>query len=300
MEHGDPKMNRWAEERLARLEPAAEWRPDADRGLARLRQKSRSVRRRRWGVTLAGALALASSLFVIPGCQAATCRQPSENLAERLWKTMFRDDQVATPRLITPPAAPALKTQQDPPAPPVPVSPAPRWNFKHSGSAAAKVTCEIYTDYECPACASFYAEIVPQFVTDYVATGKVKLVHRDYPLTMHRHSRLAARFANAAGEAGHYETAVSRIFRTQSAWGLTGDIDTQLAEVLAPEIMAKVRRLVQNDARLDETVESDIEQGRADQIRSTPSIVIAANGQRTVYTHMDYTMLKNALDAVLK
>ena len=300
MEHGDPKMNRWAEERLARLEPAAEWRPDADRGLERLRHKSRTVRRRRWGVTLAGALALASSLFVIPGCQAATCKQPSENLAERLWRTMFRDDHVATPKTLRPPAAPGPSVQPDPPPAPAAVSPAPRWQFKQAGAAAAKVSCEIYTDYECPACARFYAEIVPHLVAEYVAAGKVKLIHRDYPLTMHQHSRLAARFANAAGEAGHYETAVSQIFRTQSAWGLTGDIATQLAQVLTPETMAKVRRLVENDVRLDETVESDIEQGRADQIRSTPSIVIAAKGRRTVYTHLDYTMLKDALDSALK
>jgi protein-disulfide isomerase len=38
-------------------------------------------------------------------------------------------------------------------------------------------------------------------VADYVKTGKVRLIHRDFPLAMHQHSKLAARYANDRGKA---------------------------------------------------------------------------------------------------
>jgi protein-disulfide isomerase len=304
MENDDQNVNRWVDERMSHLE-APEWRPDAGRGLARLRQKGRTVRRRRWGISLAGAAALAASLFTIPGCQAATCKVQSQNLAEHLWNAVFRVKDVAPPRVIPAvPAAPAPpKTSANAfspaPVPPLPQIAAPA-NFKETGSPSAPVMCEIYTDYECPHCATFYAEIVPQLRADYVNTGKVKLLHRDFPLPMHRHSRLAARYANAAGLAGQYDAAVAQIFRTQQAWGLTGDVDTQLAQVLTPDLMARVRHTVETDTHLDDSVLADVEQGRADQLRQTPTVVIVSKGQRQVLAYTDYEELKTILDEAIR
>jgi len=44
------------------------------------------------------------------------------------------------------------------------------------------VTCELYSDYECPHCAIFYLETMPQLAARYVETGKVRLIHRDFTL----------------------------------------------------------------------------------------------------------------------
>jgi protein-disulfide isomerase len=262
---------------------------------------------------VAALTAFTSSLFVIPGCQAATCKVRSENLAERLWKSVFAGgaekrsgtmggprQQQAWPQSAAPtPEAPKTMASLEPPVRPSRRSVAPR-NFKESGSPTATVTCEVYTDYECPACARLYADVMPQLVAEYVTTGKVKLRHRDYPLAYHAHSRLAARYANAAGQVGHYEAAVLQIFRTQNAWGLTGDVDQQVAQVLSPEAMQKVRELVRNDARLDDTVAADVEMGRRDLLRQTPSMAIVSGGQRRVMPFTDYGALKNALDEALR
>jgi protein-disulfide isomerase len=177
---------------------------------------------------------------------------------------------------------------------------APPANFKRSGSPSAKVTCEIYTDYECPACARLYLEVVPQLNADYVATGKVALLHRDFPLDRHPHARMAARYANAAGTLGQYDTAVLQLFRTQMSWGLTGDLDGRLAEVLDAAAMAKVRDLVHADPDLDSSVAADLERGRADGIMHTPSIVVVSNGERRVLPSPDYAALKSVLDEFLR
>jgi protein-disulfide isomerase len=309
MENDDRNLNRWVDDRLKPLEPEAAWQPDVERALAGVGAYGRAVRtrRRRWGLTLAAALAISSSLFVIPGCQAATCKVRSENLAERLWKSVFPGED-APPTLPPVPTAPSSAPAGPPVASAAPAKPAPRPpapaprpdNFKLSGSPSAPVLCEIYTDYECPACAKLYADVVPQLRADYVLPGKVRLLHRDYPLTQHQYARLAARYANAAGLAGQYDVAVEQLFRTQSSWALTGDIESQLSQVIPPSAMAKVRNLVHSDPHLDDSVEADIAQGRADQLARTPTIVLVFHGMRQPLPFFEYGQLKATLDTLLK
>ena len=47
------------------------------------------------------------------------------------------------------------------------------------GNADAKVTIEIWSDFQCPACRAFAVNLEPRTITDYVVTGKVKLVYHD-------------------------------------------------------------------------------------------------------------------------
>src|SRR5262249_19604011 len=112
-------------------------------------------------------------------------------------------------------------------------------NYKQTGSAAAPITCEIYTDYECPHCATLYRDTVPLMRADFVRSGRVKVVHRDFPLPGHVHAKTAARYANAAGELGYYDVAVNQLFKTQAAWSQNGDIDSQLVPVLPPGVLQK-------------------------------------------------------------
>jgi protein-disulfide isomerase len=300
MENGDHNLNQWVDDRIARLDTPAAWRPNPDRGLAGVRHKQSVVRRRRWSLGVAAIAALSSALFTIPGCQAATCKVQSDNLAERLWKSVFIPEK-PKPTPTTPTAAVA-----DPPAAAIPAPPRPRpagqrnfRNFKESGSRTAALTCEFYTDYECPACARFYLEVLPQLKADYVDTGKVKLLHRDFPLPMHQYSRLAARYANAAGALGRYDVAVEQLFRTQNGWGLSGDVGAALAPVLAPEIMAKVRNLVESDPHLDDGIDADLAQGRTDKLMHTPSVALLAKGERRLIDGGDYAVIKAALDQML-
>jgi protein-disulfide isomerase len=188
------------------------------------------------------------------------------------------------------------------------VSPAPATNFKMSGSPAATVEIDAYTDYECPHCAHFFEEFMPQFTADYIKTGKVKFVHRDFPITqIHPHAQLAARYANAAGELGFYDVVVNQIFKTQDAWSLygknTGDIDAAVAQVLPPGAMQKVRELVKNEARLDESVKKDVDMAmNVDHINSTPTIVVISNGKRepiSTIMQMPYNIFKQYLDQKL-
>ena len=47
------------------------------------------------------------------------------------------------------------------------------------GWANAAVTLDLYSDFRCTACFSFYAETEPKVFTDFVATGKLKVVYHN-------------------------------------------------------------------------------------------------------------------------
>jgi protein-disulfide isomerase len=117
---------------------------------------------------------------------------------------------------------------------------------------------------------------------------------------MHQFSRLAARYANAAGEIGKYDVVASQIFKTQPEWDQNGAIEPQVAKVLTPTEMAKVRELVKMDSHLDDTVIKDVAIGNQDGINQTPSMVLVRNGKREVIAPIPpYSVLKSYLTSVL-
>jgi|SRR6185503_10950322 protein-disulfide isomerase len=50
------------------------------------------------------------------------------------------------------------------------------------GSPNAPVTIVEYASMTCPHCAAFNRDVIPQLTKDYIDTGKVKLVFREFPL----------------------------------------------------------------------------------------------------------------------
>jgi protein-disulfide isomerase len=268
------------DDRMAALDPDGAWRPDPVRGLDRVYARDRarvSSRRRRWTWTLTTASAACIVLLAVSAPQACA------------WGACLK------PAALTS-ASPAAAGKIAPET----------FAFKTSGSASAPITLEIYSDYECPWCARFNEETVPLILAQYVATGKAKLIHHDLPLPQHAWARLAARYANAAGELGQYDLAVNRIFQTQGTWRDNGNIDAQLAQVLPPGLMQKVRERVMNDATpdhsiLDRTVAADLEMAAKDHINQTPSLVVEAKGKReNLSPPPAFSVLKNYLDQLLR
>ncbi len=68
------------------------------------------------------------------------------------------------------------------------------------GNANASVVITEYSDYECPFCAEFTLETLPQLQTDYFETGKVLFIFKDYPIPVHQKALKAAEATYCAGE----------------------------------------------------------------------------------------------------
>jgi len=72
------------------------------------------------------------------------------------------------------------------------------------GDADAPVTIIEFSDYECPFCGRFYSQTLPQITSEYIDTGKVKFVYRDFPLGFHPQAQKSAEAAECAGEQDKY------------------------------------------------------------------------------------------------
>ena len=71
------------------------------------------------------------------------------------------------------------------------------------GRPDAPVTLEIFSDFQCPHCAKLHFGALKQALGDCVASGKVRIIYRDFPLPyQHQYARKVAQFADR-GESAH-------------------------------------------------------------------------------------------------
>jgi len=72
------------------------------------------------------------------------------------------------------------------------------------GRATAALTLVEFTDYQCPYCRRFQAEVWPKLKHDYIDTGKLRFIVRDLPLEIHASAGPASEAAHCAGEQGRF------------------------------------------------------------------------------------------------
>jgi protein-disulfide isomerase len=86
------------------------------------------------------------------------------------------------------------------------------------GSDSAPVTLVEYADFECPACAQFAILTGPDIKQRLVATGQVRWIFRDLPLSIHRNTMSAHHAAQCAGEQGRFWEMHDQIFFNHGRW----------------------------------------------------------------------------------
>jgi protein-disulfide isomerase len=170
--------------------------------------------------------------------------------------------------------------------------------FKESGTVMAPITIELYTDYQCPHCRAFYLETLPQLTAEYVKTGKVRLIHRDFPLQQFQYSKTAMHFANAAGQVGKFDAVALQLFETQPEWAQNGNVEAAVAKVLTPAELEKVKTIIKTDTHLDDAVARDVTMAmETDHLSATPTVVIVFKGKReTISGGAPWTALKSYLN----
>jgi len=170
---------------------------------------------------------------------------------------------------------------------------------KMVGSPTAPITIEVYSDYQCPACKMLYEQTLRPLAADYARSGKVYLIHRDFPLAGHAFSRLAAYYTVAAERIGKYDQVASVLFANQASWSVTGKVDETACSVLTPAEAAKVRALVKDPSVIAE-VERDLKMGEKIPIRQTPTLIITHRLKQYPLTGaVNYALLKRFIDELL-
>ncbi len=87
------------------------------------------------------------------------------------------------------------------------------------GRADAPVTMYIISDFECPYCGDFARNTFPTIEHEYVASGKMKVVFVNMPLTqIHPNAEPAAEVAMCAARQDKFWPMHNLLFRYQSEW----------------------------------------------------------------------------------
>jgi protein-disulfide isomerase len=167
------------------------------------------------------------------------------------------------------------------------------------GSKTAPIVMEIFSDYQCPACRQLYLTTNRPLMENYVETGKVFLIHRDFPLPMHAYSKIAAHYARAAAQIGKFEPVAQTLYQNQETWEQTGNVEGTVAAVLTPAEMTKVRALAKGTT-LDAGIERDIQLGHQYEVNETPTSIIHCKGQTyPVVGVVSYDILRQFLNQLL-
>lgn len=140
------------------------------------------------------------------------------------------------------------------------------------GDPNAPVTWIEFGDYECPFCKQLF-ETEKRIKEEYVATGKMKMVYRDFPLDFHPNAVPAAEAAECAGDQGSYWAYHDILFERQSQLGTLNYVAVAGELGLDTEIFASC---VENRTHKDE-VEKDMRDGVAAGVQGTPGVFI--NGE---------------------
>ncbi|MDA3836906.1 MAG: thioredoxin domain-containing protein [Nanoarchaeota archaeon] len=160
------------------------------------------------------------------------------------------------------------------------------------GDENAPVTIVEFSDYECPFCARFYDQTLGQIRENYVDTGKVKIIFRDYPLGFHQNAQKAAEAAECAGEQDKYYDMHNQIFEN----GVEGGVDTfkQYAKDIGLD-SGKFDTCLDSGAMAAE-VAKDLADGQAAGVQGTPAFFV--NGE-FISGAQPYTVFETAINNAL-
>lgn len=160
------------------------------------------------------------------------------------------------------------------------------------GAENAPVTIIEFSDFQCSFCGRFFTQTLPSLEKEYIETGKVKLVYRDFPLSMHENAQKAAEAAECADEQGKFWEYHDKIFKNQNA------LDTASLKQYAEDLGLDTTKF--NDCldsnKMASEVQNDFSDGQSYGGSGTPTFFI--NGQKLVGAQ-PFSAFKQIIDAEL-
>lgn len=167
------------------------------------------------------------------------------------------------------------------------------------GNKNAPITMIEFSDFQCPFCRAFWRDTLPQLKKEYIDTGKVRLVYRDYPLSIHPGALPAAMAAECADDQGKFWEYHDKIF-TEEDKGGTGTVPFG-----APELKKWAKDLGLDTGKFNSCLDSSKYKGEVDKdtadgntagVSGTPSFFI--NG-RLLVGAQPFAQFKTVIDAAL-
>ena len=169
------------------------------------------------------------------------------------------------------------------------------------GSKDAKVEIIEFSDFQCPFCRTFWKNTLGLIKSEYIDSGKVKFVYRDYPLSFHPMAQKYAEAAECAGDQAKYWEMHDKIFSEQDklGTGTIGDYGVNDVKKWAAELGLNSNDFNQclDSGEYAQEVGDDFADGSAAGVSGTPSFFV--NG-RLVVGSQPFESFKQIIDAELQ
>jgi protein-disulfide isomerase len=94
------------------------------------------------------------------------------------------------------------------------------------GPANAAVTITEYASMTCPHCAAFNEQVFPKIKAEYIDTGKVRYIFREFPLDIKAAAGSMLSRCIANGDAPKYFAVTDMLFRQQNDWVMKNTTET--------------------------------------------------------------------------
>jgi protein-disulfide isomerase len=165
------------------------------------------------------------------------------------------------------------------------------------GDPDAPITIVEFTDFQCPYCSRHFQQTYPQILEEYVDTGIVRYVFKDFPLnSIHAQADEAAQAARCAGEQGAFHEMHDVLFQRQMAW--SGQTPTALFVGYAEDIGLDSSAFEEclTSGKYADAVNADLDQGLQLGVTGTPAFFI--NGY-LVSGAQPYSLFQQAIESLL-
>jgi protein-disulfide isomerase len=94
------------------------------------------------------------------------------------------------------------------------------------GPANASVTITEYASMTCPHCAAFNETVFPKIKSEYIDSGKVRYVFREFPLDIKAAAGSMLARCIAKDDAGKYFAVIDMLFKQQNDWVMKNTTET--------------------------------------------------------------------------
>ena len=166
------------------------------------------------------------------------------------------------------------------------------------GDPNAPVEIIEFTDFQCPFCSRHYSETFTRVKENYVDTGKVRYVFKDFPLiNIHPQAVKAAEAARCAGDQEQYLEMHDMLFETQAEWNGRTDADQLFKEYAATLGLDQVSFAQCLDSGTHEAaVMADLEEGSRAGVNGTPAFFI---NDHSMSGALPYSIFEEAIELFL-
>ena len=147
------------------------------------------------------------------------------------------------------------------------------------GPADAKVTITEFASMTCPHCAAFNAETFPKIKAEYIDTGKIRYIFREFPLDIKAAAGSMLSRCIAKDDAAKYFAVTDLLFRQQNDWVVKNTTETLTRIGKQAGLSAQeVEDCLKNQSLLDKIAADQKYASDVLKVDSTPTFFV--NGER--------------------